>query len=158
MQTCVGIVITQDLGLLVPPEIYAIPGRARREAHRWAIALSGRSLDVDPMPVRVRLAGDLHMHVVELSLEPGWSACPLWMQVRVSRRSLSSLGAKLMPADDDEARNWFMRTTRRRISPSMGIPGMSYETRLTSHHVERYVGIHFAKRIGSWDPPATWIS
>lgn len=149
MNRCCILIVTRDLRVHLPPEIYDRRSTAIREANRWIGVLCGRIRPgaIDDAPLRKSLGRGLFIQVVEVDLVDEWQACPLWLTLAWTRRTFPSLTLTVMAIDDQEARQWVLNAARRQIPDGSSWSDLRHEVLFTSRGIERYVAAHRLKRI-----------
>ncbi len=145
VRRCWLLIITKDLRVWLPPELYLVPRLALREARRWTETLGRRRAPEDPFAASpTRLRAGLLLHAIETDFMEPWRVCPLWVGVRWSERSYPSLKVEVMAADTDEALAWIRTRSR---SPLVGRadPDCRLECFFERRKVLTYVAAHRVK-------------
>lgn len=142
----VVLIITRGLGLLLPPELYTSPVRARREALSMALRLSRRRSVPDPaIGGTIALGADKMIHLIPVPFDTPWRACPVSLGIEW-KDGQPTPRVTPMAADDEEVRAWFEKAART-ARPTRFLEGAWYETTVSRRGTRTYVGIHRAKRI-----------
>jgi hypothetical protein len=151
MPTCVVVLITKDLWVIHPPELFKNPRVARAETGRWSVLLGHRrrAVDIETIPTMQSIGGGLvaHLHETEY-LEP-WPACPLWLGVEWSRSSRSKLRFELMAADEEEAMRW-LASHLPRGAPVRSAIDAKHESLFTRRGVETYRAVHHTRWVSGF--------
>jgi hypothetical protein len=144
------IIVTKDLRVELPPELYLSERLLHHELARWARVLSPKPLGGNPVSP-IMLGRQRLMHVVEVPFEDPWRSCPLWVGIRWNERTHPRIRTTLMPADSNEARAWFRAAARR--EPVTADPVWGYEALFTSRGTVSYVAALPAKRVNGYLGP-----
>ena len=147
MRQCWLLVVTKELRVWMPPEVYLERAMALREARRWVSVLSRRRRSPADVGARspLSLPGHAALHVVETQFMEPWRACRLWVGMRCSSKEGTTIQFELLALDSDEAAAWVR--DGRGLEPDPGSdPEFSLESTWERAGVRSHVAVHRLKR------------
>lgn len=146
MRPCWLLVITKDLHVWMPPEVYTERAIALREARRWVSVLSRRRSPADVgAESSLPLPGHAALHLAESQFAEPWRACPLWVGVRWSSEEGATLQSELLALDPDEAEAWVRERSKAELNPDSD-PELRFESTWERAGVRSHLAVHRLKR------------
>lgn len=138
---CWVLLITRDMRVHVPPELYLNLDQAEDEARRWLSVLFGwrptskRVSTAGAVPVGRRFA----LHMIDFEMHESWHAGSLWIGAEWNDRSFPRMQTELLPTGVQGAHSW----AASRLSRRLGVPMKTspwecrgqYEFKGKVHHV-----------------------
>lgn len=114
------LVITRDLSVHMPPELYDNLDRAEMEGRRWLSTLLGwrpasKGALVSGSPAG---RGRYLLHMQPFELPNSWRACPLWACMKSSAKSQPRIHLEIIAASQEEAHDWVNSQTRKYLTPA----------------------------------------
>jgi hypothetical protein len=146
VRPCWLLVITKDLRVWMPPEVYLESGMAAREARRWASTLSRRRKPIEiDADFSMQLPRNAALHVVEKGFPEAWRACPLWVGVRWSSKQGAIPGTEMLAVESEDAAEWVRSGSGVALDPGSD-PELRFEASWERGGVRSYVAAHRLKR------------
>jgi len=144
------VVVTKELRVISPPEIYLSWERAEYEVRRWLWLLFGlkrvtrKSLAAGTLQLRDRQV----VHLIGTPFPDSWRANPLWISLRWTTRTFPKLKLARLGVDDDNERRWVTSHVQiaTRIVDSESTEWHEW-LEFTSDRTRTFVGTFRAKRI-----------
>jgi hypothetical protein len=114
------LLITRDLRLYMPPELFRSRVTADFEARRWLWFLYGltRVSDKRLAGGQVKVGVRNVLHLVEMEMPESWGAMRLWACLATNEDIYPKLNAELIAGDFDEGHAWVHQHSRKLEAPS----------------------------------------
>ena len=135
------LLITRDMRLYMPPELFRSRTNADFEARRWLWFLysltrvSDQRLAGGQVKVGVRNV----LHLIEMDMPESWGAMRLWACLAMNEDKYPKLDAELIAGDFDEGHAWVLQHSRKQEAPSESFGAewcyeMTFHRRGTKHY------------------------
>ena len=145
------LVVTRDLRVHMPPELYENLDRAELEGRRWLSTVLGWRPASNGALVAGSPAGTGRylLHMKEFELPNPWRACPLWACVKWSAKAQPRIHLEIIAASQEEAHDWVNAQTRKSLVPARcgewrvwtEVGDGSARTHVASHRIKVVKGI-----------------
>ena len=105
------LLITRDMRLYMPPELFRSRTNADFEARRWLWFLYGltRVSDQRLAGGQVKVGVRNVLHLIEMDMPESWGAMRLWACLAMDENKYPKLDAELIAGDFDEGHAWVLR-------------------------------------------------
>lgn len=138
---CWVLLVTRDMRVHVPPELYLSSDQAEDEARRWLSVLFGWR----PTSKRVSTAGAVPvgrrfmLHMIDFEMHESWHAGSLWIGAQWNDRSFPRMRTELLPTGVQGAHSWAASRLSQRLGVSVRTSPWEcrgeYEFKGKVHHV-----------------------
>jgi hypothetical protein len=143
------LLITRDMRLYMPPELFRSRENADFEARRWLwflfglTRISNKRLAGGQVKVGVRSV----LHLVEMDVPESWGAMRLWACLATNEDMHPKLTVDLIAGDVDEGHAWVLQHSRKQEAPSESF-GAEWCYEMTFHRrgVKHYAAAHVLRR------------
>ena len=143
------LLITRDMRLYMPPELFWSRQAADFEARRWLWFLYGLSRVSDKRLAggQVKVGVRNVLHLVEMEMPESWGAMRLWACLAMNEDRYPKVDAELIAGDFEEGKAWVLQHSRKQEAPSESF-GADWCYELTFHRrgVKHYAAAHALKR------------
>jgi hypothetical protein len=149
MKTKWLLLITRDMRLYMPPELYWSRAEADFEARRWLWFLFGlrrvsdKRLEGGEVKVGVRHV----LHLFKMEIPESWGAMRLWACIATNEDTYPKLTVDLIAGNPEEGKAWVLQHARKQEAPSESF-GSDWCYEMTFHRrgVLHYASAHRAKQ------------
>jgi hypothetical protein len=142
------LLITRDMQLCMPPELYWQKARADFEAQRWLwmlfgwTSVPGKHLAAGQIKVGVRHV----LHLVQIDTPEPWVAMPLWACLATNEDIYPKMTIDLIAGDRDEGKAWVLRHARKLEAPSNSFGAeWCFDMTFTRKGTKHYAAAHRVK-------------
>jgi hypothetical protein len=139
------LLITRDLRLYMPPELFRSRTNADFEARRWRWFLYGltRVSDQRLAGGQVKVGVRNVLHLIEMDMPESWGAMRLWACLAMNEDKYPKLDAELIAGDFEEGHAWVRQHSRKQEAPSESF-GAEWCYEMTFHRrgVKHYAAAH----------------
>jgi hypothetical protein len=139
------LLITRDMRLYMPPELFRSRVTADFEARRWLWFLYGltRVSDKRLAGGQVKVGVRNVLHLIEMEMPESWGAMRLWACLATNEDMYPKLNAELIAGDFDEGHAWVLQHSRKQEAPSESF-GAEWCYEMTFHRrgVKQYAAAH----------------
>jgi hypothetical protein len=113
------LLITRDMRLYMPPELYRSRADADFEARRWLWFLFGlnRVSDKRLAGGEVKVGVRHVLHLFEMEMPESWGAMELWACLATNEDAYPKLTVDLITGDFEEGKAWVLRHSRKSEAP-----------------------------------------
>ncbi len=113
------LMITRDMRVHVPPQLFWTRANADFEARRWLWFLFGwtRVSDTRLAAGQVKVGVRHMLHLVEMEIPESWVAEPLWACMATDESTYPKLAVDLIAGDWEEAKAWVLLHSRKAEAP-----------------------------------------
>jgi hypothetical protein len=143
------LLITRDMRLHMPPELFSSRVVADFEARRWLWFLFGlrRVSDKRLAGGEVKVGVRHVLHLFEMDVPESWGAMQLWACLATDEDSYPKLTVDLIAGNFDEGKAWVLQHSRKSEAPSESF-GAEWCYELTFHRrgVWHYAAAHTIRR------------
>jgi hypothetical protein len=139
------LLITRDMRLYMPPELFRSKATADFEARRWLWFLYGltRVSDKRLAGGQVKVGVRNVLHLVEMEMPESWGAMRLWACLATNEDIYPKLNAELIAGDFDEGHAWVLQHSRKLEAPSESFGAeWCYEMTFQRRGVKQYAAAH----------------
>jgi hypothetical protein len=137
--------ITRDMRLYMPPELFRSRTNADFEARRWLWFLFGltRVSDKRLAGGQVKVGVRSILHLIETEMPESWGAMRLWACLATNEGAYPKLNVELIAGDFDEGHAWVRQHSRKQEAPSDSF-GAEWCYEMTFHRrgVKHYAAAH----------------
>ena len=143
------LLITRDMRLYMPPELFRSRTNADFEARRWLWFLFGltRVSDKRLAGGQVKVGVRSVLHLVEMEMPESWGAMRLWACLATNEDIYPKLTVDLIAGDFDEGHAWVLQHSRKQEAPSESF-GAEWCYEMTFHRrgMKHYAAAHSLRR------------
>src|SRR4051794_3102124 len=142
------LLITRDMRLYMPPELFRSRATADFEARRWLWFLYGLTRVSEKRLAGGQVKGGVRnvLHLVEMEMPESWGAMRLWACLAMNEDTCPRVDAELIAGDFDEGHAWVLQHSRKQEAPSESF-GAEWCYEMTFHRrgVKHYAAAHRIK-------------
>jgi hypothetical protein len=139
------LLITRDMRLYMPPELFRSKSSGEFEARRWLWFLYGltRVSDKRLAGGQVKVGVRSVLHLIETEMPESWGAMPLWACLATDEDAYPKLNVELIAGDFGEGHAWVLQHSRKFEAPSDSF-GAEWCYEMTFHRrgVKHYAAAH----------------
>jgi hypothetical protein len=142
------LLITRDMRLYMPPELFRSRANADFEARRWLWFLFGltRVSDKRLAGGQVKVGVRSVLHLLEMEMPESWGAMRSWACLATNEDMYPKLTVDLIAGDFDEGHAWVLRHSRKFEAPSDSFGAeWCYEITFYRRGVKHYTAAHRIK-------------
>ena len=142
------LLITRDLRLYMPPELFLSRQAADFEARRWLWFLYGlnRVSDKRLAGGQVKVGVRNVLHLIEMEMPESWGSMRLWACLAMNEDTYPRVDADVIAGNPEEGHAWVLQHSRKQEAPSESF-GSEWCYELTFHRrgVKHYAAAHRVK-------------
>ena len=142
------LLITRDMRLYMPPELFWSRQTADFEARRWLWFLYGltRVSDKRLAGGEVKVGVRNVLHLVEMEMPESWGSMRLWACLAMNEDTYPKVNVDLIAGDFDEGHAWVLQHSRKFEAPSESSGAdRCYELTFHRRGVKHYAAAHRIK-------------
>jgi hypothetical protein len=139
------LLITRDMRLYMPPELFWRRSTADFEARRWLWFLFGltRISDKRLAGGQVKVGVRSVLHLFEMEMPESWGAMRLWACLATNEDRYPKLDVDLIAGDFNEGKAWVLQHSRKSEAPGESFGAeWCYENTFHRRGVKHYVAAH----------------